>query len=427
MEKELPKQLEKYFDKLWPIPRSIMGPGFRDSLDILEEVMPMSRLNFKTGKKILDWTVPKEWCPKEAYIIDPNGRKLADFKENNVHLVVYSTPFKGEVSLSELKEHLYTLPEQPEAIPYITSYYKERWGFCLSHNEYKALKEGTYKVLVDTKLVSGKLVIGETYIKGRSKKEVLFSSYLCHPSLANNELSGPLVLTHLYKEIAKIKNRKFSYRFVLVPETIGSIAVLSQRGEDFKKNLVAGYVITCVGDKGPLMYKRSRRGNSLADSLAEQFMTKENNKNIIDFDPAIGSDERQYCSPGFNLPIGSLMRTTYTKYPEYHTSLDNKSMMDFLNMARTVEAYLSIVKSLEGGEYYVNKLPYGEPQLGKRGLFRTLSDKIRQEDELAMWWLLNYCDGTHDLSAIAELAKLSKEVLDRVAGKLTDAKILERI
>jgi len=405
-----------------------MGPGFRESLDILEEVMPVKRLTFKTGEKILDWTVPKEWQPKDAYIIGPDGKKFADFKENNVHLVSYSVPFNGTLTLSELKKHLHTLAKQPKAIPYVTSYYREYWGFCLSYNDFKKLKEGDYKVVVDTKLVGGKLVVGEAFLKGRSEKEVLFSSYLCHPSLANNELSGPLVLSFLYSEIAKLKNRKFSYRFVILPETVGSIAFLSKRGEHLKNNLIAGYIITCVGDKGRLTYKRSRRGNTLADRLAVEVMESQRNANIIDFDPAIGSDERQYCSPGFDLPVGSLMRTTYTKYPEYHTSLDNKSMMDFDNMARTVEAYVGIVKALEGGEYYVNKLPYGEPQLGKRGLFRTLSDKkIQAEDDLAMWWLLNYCDGEHDLTSITVLSKLSEKVLNRVAKKLADVKILERI
>jgi len=424
MIKPLYKRIENYFDRLWPIPRSITGPGYEKSLEILSEVVPFERIEFCTGDKVLDWTIPNEWHPRKAYIIDPNGEKIADFSKNNLHLVGYSTPYKGILPLSELKKKINTLPDQPTAIPYITSYYSKAWGFCMSFEEYNELPEGDYEVLIDTELKKGKLTVGEAVLEGSSNKEILISSYLCHPSMANNELSGPLVLSFLYEAIASLNFRKYTYRFVIVPETIGSIAYLSIRGNDLKKNLLAGYQITCIGDNGQLTYKKSRDGNTLADRSAMQVMHEINNKNIIPFNPAFGSDERQYCSPGFNLPVGSLMRTMYTKYPEYHTSLDNKDLMDFKGMEETVGILASIIENIEVNSVWRNKYPYGEPQLGKRNLFRSLSDKTRDEDEMAMWWLLNYSDGSNDLLSIANLSGHSMETLARVAAKLNEAGIL---
>ncbi len=424
MIKSLYKRLENYFDRLWPIPRSITGPGYEKSLEILSEVVPFERIEFRTGDKVLDWTIPNEWHPRKAYIIDPNGKKIADFSKNNLHLVGYSTPYKGILPLSELKKKINTLSDQPTAIPYITSYYSKAWGFCMSFEEYNELPEGDYEVVIDTELKKGKLTVGEAVLEGSSNKEILISSYLCHPSMANNELSGPLVLSFLYEAIASLNFRKYTYRFVIVPETIGSIAYLSKRGNDFKKNLLAGYQITCIGDNGQLTYKKSRDGNTLADRSAMQVMHEINNKNIIPFNPAFGSDERQYCSPGFNLPVGSLMRTMYTKYPEYHTSLDNKDLMDFKGMEETVGILASIIENIEVNSVWKNKYPYGEPQLGKRNLFRSLSDKTRDEDEMAMWWLLNYSDGSNDLLSIANLSGHSMKTLARVATKLNEAGIL---
>jgi len=427
MNKILPKQLEKYFDRLWPIPRSIMGPGFRDSLKILSEVVPFRKYKWKTNEKILDWTVPKEWRPKDAFFTDPSGKKRAEFKKNNLHLVNYSVPFSGIISLSELKKHLHSIPKQEEAVPYITSYYRPYWGFCISEKDKKNLPQGNYKVKVDTTLVSGELIIGEAVLKGASKKEILFSSYLCHPSLANNELSGPLVLSFLYKKLQNIKKRKFTYRFVIVPETIGAVAFLKLRGEQLKENMIGGYQITCVGDGGPFTYKRSRRGDTLSDRAALKFMAGKRNGKILPFNPAIGSDERQYCSPGYNLPMGSLMRTPYASYEEYHTSLDNKSFIDFKKMAETIDAYSCIVKSIEDGEYWINLCPNGEPQLGPRGLFRSLSQKKRDSEELAMWWLLNYSDGSYDLDYISKLANIDVSLLRSVANKIKSRGFFEEI
>ena len=253
--KALSKRIENYFDRLWPIPRSITGPGFIKSLDLLSEIVPFKRIEFHTGDKVLDWVIPKEWVPHRAYLIDPNGKKRADFSKNNLHLVGYSAPFKGILSLTDLKKYINTLPDQPNAIPYITSYYNETWGFCMSFEEYNNLPEGDYEVVIDTELKKGKLTIGEVVLEGTSDKEILISSYLCHPSMANNELSGPLVLSFLCEAITNLSSRKYTYRFIIVPETIGSIAYLSLRGDDLKKKLIAGYQISCIGDNGPFTYK----------------------------------------------------------------------------------------------------------------------------------------------------------------------------
>lgn len=416
---EIAAEIEEYFDKLWPLNRSITGIDFRKSLEILDELIPTNKIAFKTGEKVLDWTIPSEWNVKDAYILTPNGEKMADFKKNNLHLMGYSIPVNEKMNLRDLKTHLYTLPDQPEAIPYVTSYYKRQWGFCISHVDFEKLEEGEYTVFIDSELSEGLLIDGDVLIKGKSEKEIFFSTYLCHPSMANNELSGPLVLSFLYRELKKQQqNLNYSYRFVILPETIGAVAYLSKYGNLMKQRTIAGYQITCIGDKGEFTYKKSRQSNSLADRAAEQFMKENNQKKIIDFNPAIGSDERQWCSPGFNLPVGSLMRTMYSVYPEYHTSLDNKSLMDFSGMEKAVEAYLDIINNIEHNYFYISNAPFGEPQLGPRGLFRAISDKGRQEDELAMWWLLNYADGEHDLLTIANLSGFKMSTLIRVGSKI---------
>ncbi len=369
---KLQKRLERYFDRLWPICRSVAGPGFRKSLDILSEIVPFRRLRFASGRKVLDWTVPPEWSAKEAYFIGPNGKRYADFSKNNLHLLNFSTPFKGRLRLEELKKHLYTLPAQPKAIPYLTSYYKRRWGFCLAHEEYARLPKGVYDVVVDTRIRKGHLEVGETVLRGRTQEEVLFSSYLCHPSLANNELSGPLALAFLYEKVAAMPRRRFTYRFAVMPETIGAISYLSKRGEHLKEHLVAGYTMTCLADPGNFHYKRSRRGSTLADRAALAVLKHLGRHTVLDFDPSAGSDERQYCSPGYDLPVGSLMRTPYGRYPEYHTSLDNKSFIDFSSLRASVEAYVAIVKKIESTALLKNTVMRGEPQLGRRGLYPSL-------------------------------------------------------
>lgn len=420
------KSLEVFFDRLWPICRSITGPGYRESLNILSEVMPMRRLRFPTGKKVLDWTVPREWVAHGAYFIDSRGKKHADFRENNLHLVNYSAPFRGTLDLSELKKHLYSLPEKPKAIPYVTSYYAERWGFCLSHEELRALPEGPCRIVIDTEFKKGRVEIGEAVLPGKSSDEILFSSYLCHPSMANNELSGPLVLAFLYRKIASLKSRRFTYRFSVMPETIGAICYLSVRGEALKKRLAAGYQITCVGDAGNFTYKKSRRGDTLADRAALAVLTGLGRPYKVEpFTPAMGSDERQYCSPGFDLPVGSLMRTMYAHYPEYHTSLDNKDFISFEALEDSIDAYFKIVQRLETGRIFKNTVSRGEPQLGRRGLYPTLGTQSERTGEVAaMMWLLNLADGSRDLSGIAEDSGQPLKTLTPLAEKLRTAGLL---
>ena len=406
------KELEQYFDRLWPICRSITGNGVRESLSILSEIAPMTTHEVATGTRVLDWTVPKEWNIKEAYIITPEGKKIADMSLNNLHVVSYSTPIQAALSWEELAPHLHTLPSMPDAIPYITSYYKEQWGFCLTHHEWEALpREGTYQVVIQSTLENGSLTYGEAILPGESEKEILFSTYVCHPSMANNELSGPLAQAFLYRAIAAMPHRKYTYRFVFIPETIGAIACLAEHGNSWKTNLLAGYVLTCVGDDGQFHYKRSRRGNALVDQITEHILKHYAPYALIqDFIPN-GSDERQYCSPGFNLPVGSLMRTPYYQYPYYHTSLDNKEFISFDALAGTVHMYAKLVEALELNGHYFNTEPYGEPQLGKRNLYpQTISAEYKRDYLDTMLYLINFSDGVHTLLDIAE--KRGKPIFD---------------
>lgn len=423
------KSMEDYFDRLWPICRSLTGDGVRKTLDIIEEIVSMERFSVKSGSKVLDWIVPKEWNIRDAFIITPDGRKIAQFKVNNLHVVNYSVPVRKSLTWQELAPCLHTLPEQPNAIPYVTSYYSESWGFCLSYKEYMSLpREGVYEVLIDSSLENGELIYGEAILPGSSDDEVLFSTYICHPSMANNELSGPLVQAFLYREIAKIPNRRFTYRFVFLPETIGAICYLSRHGNRFKKSLCAGYVLTCCGDRGDLHYKKSRIGDSLADRAMEHVLKYwASPRHVIEEFSVGGSDERQYCSPGFNLPVGSLMRTPYQRYPEYHTSLDNKSFISFESMREVVACYFEAVRIIELNDFYLNTVQYGEPQLGKRGLYPSVnSPKQRHIETHRMMHLLAYADGEYDILEIAEKRNEYALHYEGHLSKLRAAKLLRR-
>ncbi len=415
------KEIESYFDRLWPICRSITGNGLRASLKIVQELVPLELTEVPTGTQLFDWTVPKEWNIRQAYIIDPSGKKICDFEVNNLHVVNYSVPVNTKVSYGELLPHLHYVPELPSAIPYITSYYKETWGFCLSYNDFlKLSKEGEYTVLIDSTLQPGGLTYGEAVLKGETDREILFSTYLCHPSMANNELSGPLVQAFLYKKIASLPARKYTYRFLFAPETIGVIAYLHKNGEHLKKKLEAGYVLTCCGDDGAFVYKRSKRIHSLADRVAEHVLKfQENPYEIIPFSVG-GSDERQYCSPGFNLPVGSLTRSMYQRYKEYHTSLDNKEFISFAAIEKTIDTYFEFVKTLELNDVYINTIPYCEPQLGKRGLYPSSVNPVESREAVHnRMHLLTYADGSHDLIDVADLRNrpvtvFSKDVQDLI-------------
>lgn len=419
--------IEKYFDRLWFINRSLTGDGNRDTLKILSEIADIKISEIPSGTKCFDWNVPPEWNVKEAWVKDSSGKKIIDFKENNLHLLSYSEKFSGKLTLSELKKNLYSIPEQPDVIPYLTSYYKSRWGFCLTDHQLQSLKEEAYEVFIDSELnPEGSMTVGEAILKGDTDEEVLLSTYICHPSMANNELSGPLVTAFIYKELKKKKNRRYTYRMLFLPETIGSIWFLSMNGEKLKEKLAAGYVVTCIGDKGDFTYKRSRQGNSLADRAAELVLLQ-TEKNYIteEFFPT-GSDERQYCSPGFNLPVGSLMRTRYGKYKEYHTSADNKEFISFEALEKSVKKYLEIIDVIENNFTYVNRLPYCEPQLGKRDLYPTLgSQKDTAEFVNAIMWILNLSDGTNDLIGISKRSKLPFKLLSEASQKLKDKELIE--
>lgn len=420
-------QIEILFDKLWPINRSLTGDGVRKSLDLMKSIIDLNLYEEPSGAKVFDWTIPKEWNVQDAYILAPDGRKIADFKDNNLHLLGYSIPVRKTLSFEELKPHLYSLPDQPDVIPYITSYYNERWGFCLKHNTLESLPTtGHYEVVIDSQLENGHLTYADAVLKGKEKKEIIFSSYTCHPSLASNELSGPLVLSFLYNKVKSLKSRRYTYRFILTPETIGTITYLSKHYQQLKEDVIAGYVITCVGDDAPFTYKMSRDKKAYTNKMTEHILSHyaKDNHSIVPFTP-IGSDERQYCSPGINLPVGSLMRTMYGKYEEYHTSLDNKDFVSFEAMEDTVDMYFKLVKAYELDGTYENLSPFCEPQLGKRGLYPSIGNKEQKGDLLKkILYILNYSDGHHTLLEIANLLECSILDLTEAVKQLSEKKLL---
>lgn len=404
--------IEQLFDELWPICRSITGEGLRESFNILQNIIPLNLHEVPSGSQVFDWTVPDEWNINEAFIITPEGEKIADFEVNNLHVVNYSTPVDKELTFEELDSHLHYKKELPQAIPYITSYYKKRWGFCLKYDTYKGLpRDGMYRVKIDSSLKKGSLTYGDLLLPGELEDEILFSSYLCHPSMANNELSGPITLAFLYQELKKIKNRKYSIRFVIAPETIGAICYLNNNKADLLNKIKAGFVLTCCGDDGSITYKKTRREESLTDRVTEHVLENSNQDfNTLSFDP-LGSDERQYSSPGFNLPVGVMMRTPFSEYPQYHTSLDDKSLMNFDKMVELIKVLCDVIKSFDLNASYVNQIKYGEPFLGKRNLFEDLSTKLSHSDLIKLRLrLLNFLDGERDLLSICD--KYGYSILD---------------
>jgi len=404
-------ELEALFDELWPICRSITGDGLRASFKLLEKIIPYEIREIPTGVEVFDWKIPNEWNIRDAYIKDESGQKIVDFKLNNLHVVNYSEPVRKTLSLTELQAHLHSLPEIPDAIPYVTSYYKSTWGFCISHNQRMLLKDEMYEVIIDSTLEPGNLTYGHKMIPSTtgSREEFLISTYLCHPSMANNELSGPIVTSYLYNLINQIPERHFNYRFVCVPETIGAIAFLSQSGDLLRERCRGGLVVTCCGDVNAVTYKRTKRGNAQIDKVAENVITYSDLKNKIikDFFPT-GSDERQYCSPGFDLPVGSITRSMYADYREYHTSLDNKDFISFEAFRESIALYLKVLISFENNLKYKNLSPYCEPMLGKRGLYSNFgASKKSHLRQKAYLNILSYSDGTVDLVDIANKMQLS--------------------
>ncbi|GAF75559.1 unnamed protein product, partial [marine sediment metagenome] len=349
--------------------------------------------------------------------------------QNNLHVVSYSIPVNKEVSYEELCEHIHTDDQSPDAIPYITSYYKETWGFCLARNTFDSLpRRGTYKVFIDSTLEDGSMTYGDLVLPGDTEQEILLSTYICHPSMANNELSGPLVTAFLYRAIAAIPKRRYSYRFVFGPETIGAIAYLATHGESMLQRVLGGYVVHCIGNDAPFTYKRSRQGNSMTDRITEYVFERRGYSpdQIIEFFPG-GSDERQYCSPGFDLPIGSVMRSMYRTYPEYHTSLDDKSFISFAAMAKSVELYLELVGVFEANRRFKNRNPYCEPQLGSRGLYSIVGAIEKPLHVKAILWVLNQADGSNDLLQISERSGIDFDVISEASRRLEEKELLEAL
>jgi len=420
---ELGREMHALMRRLYPICRSITGEGVRSSLAILQEIAPIEVREVASGSQVFDWKVPKEWNPRAAYIRAPDGSLLGDFRESNLHLVSYSVPVHRTMPLAELREHLHSLPEHPDWIPYRTSYYRETWGFCLPHRVVQALAPGDYEVMVDVSLADGSLTFGELALAGESEDEVLISTHVCHPSLCNDNLSGMLVVAHLARLLAAAP-RRYTYRFLFLPGTIGSITWLAlheERAEKIRHGLVAAN----LGDGGPFTYKRSRHGDREIDRAAEHVLAASGAPyEIQDFVP-FGYDERQYCSPGFDLAVGSLTRTPWGRYPEYHTSADDLDFVKPRFLTESLGRYLEVIEVLEGNRRYLNLNPKCEPQLGRRGLYRTLGgDDKGRERELAMLWVLNLSDGEHDLLDIARRSSLSFPMIRAAADALEQARLL---
>jgi len=429
-------EMHSLMTELYPICRSITGNGVRETLRVIKKSVPMEIHEVPTGTKVFDWTVPKEWNINDAYIVCPNGKKIAEFKKSNIHVLNYSIPMRKKMKFSELMEHLFTLPQHPDWIPYLTSYYKDNWGFCISHREYeKLVKEDNganadYEVVIDSELKDGSLTYGELYIRGENEDEILISTYLCHPSLCNDNLSGVVLAVELAKQIIALGGKhKFSYRIIFIPETIGAITWLSLN-EGRIKNIKHGLVATCCGDSGKMTYKKSRKGDATIDKAVEKILVDSGEPHeIVDFFPS-GSDERQFCSPAFDMPVGSLMRTMYGKFPEYHTSADNLDFVKPEALANTFACYLRTLNILENNVTYINQNPKCEPQLGRRGLYRMIGgqkdggnkDAI---DELAVFWVLNQSDGSNSLLDIACKSGIKFEQIRLAADALRDAGLLK--
>ncbi len=417
------QEMYRFIERAYPICRSITGDGVRETLAMAAEIAPLEVHEVATGTPVLDWSVPKEWNVREAWIKDPRGDKVLDFRDHNLHLLSYSVPVHRRMPLSELREHLFTLPDQPDLIPYRTSYYRESWGFCLRHRQLTELADGEYEVLIDATLEDGSLTYGECFLPGTSDLEVLLSCHICHPSLCNDNLSALAVSLQLARRLSKIP-RRLSYRFVYIPGTIGALTWLA-RNPDAADRVTHGLVMANLGDPGKFHYKRSRRGDAVIDRAVVQVLASSGDEyEVEDFVP-FGYDERQYCSPGFNLPVGSLTRTPWGRYPEYHTSADDLDLVTPEALVGSLATYLRVFAVLEADRRFLNLNPKGEPQLGRRGLYRSIGGgDDGREKELALLWVLNQSDGTHSLLDIAERSGMSFDAIRTACGALVEAELL---
>ncbi len=407
LKKTFADDIFKFAKKYFPYHRSITGEGVRLSLKLIKQIIPKIKIkSFKSGKKIFDWKVPLEWKIKEAYIVTPTKKKICDIKKNNLHLVSYSIPINKYFDLEELKKHLFFLPKLPNAIPYVTSYYKKFWGFCIKYSQFKKLRQGKYRVYINSKFTRGVMNYGELLIKGSLKKEILLSTYICHPSMANNETSGPTVQTFIAKWLLE-KKRKFSYRIVFVPETIGSIAYINKNLKLLKKNVHAGFIINCLGDEKNYSYLPSRKGNTISDKVALHILNNFH-KNFRKYEwKDRASDERQYCSPGVDLPIATIMKTRYGDYKEYHTSLDNfKNVVSKKGLCDGFEVMKKTILALENN-FFPKSVYICEPFLSKRQLYPTSLVGNPEKHLFYLNEILTWSDGEHSLIDIANKLNVS--------------------
>jgi aminopeptidase-like protein len=409
---------------LYPICRSITGNGVRQTLQRLQHFIPINVNEITSGTRVFDWTVPPEWNIRDAYVKNSRGERIIDFRKSNLHVVSYSVPVHEKMSLEGLKSHLFTLPDRPDWIPYRTSYYKKNWGFCISHNQFLGLADDEYEVFIDSSLENGHLTYGELLVPGETKEEILVSTHVCHPSLANDNLSGIALACFLAQHVSQL-SRRYSYRFLFTPGTIGAITWLCLN-QSKVSHIKHGLVLAGVGDRGPLSYKKSRQNDAEIDRVCAHVLHRCGlNSQILEFSP-YGYDERQYCSPGFNLPVGRLSRTPYGTFPQYHTSADDLSFVAPKALTESFRACLSIFSILERNRAYLNTNPRCEPQLGERGLYRTIGGSSDDNTkELAMLWVLNLSDGEHSLLDIAERARADFDSVAEAAAVLNQHGLLK--
>jgi aminopeptidase-like protein len=407
-------------ERLFPLPRSLSGDGVRRTLEVVGERAPLQIVEVPTGTRVLDWTVPSEWNIRAGWIAAPDGTRVVDFDDNSLHVLGYSTPVDAILPLAELREHVFTDPDRPDVVPYRTSYYAERWGFCMSHRTLESLPDGDYHAFIDATLTDGSITYGECVVPGSGDADVLLSTYVCHPQLANDNLSGVVVLATLAEHLRPMSLRH-TYRFLFAPATIGPIAWLAAN-EARLGRIAHGLVVSCVGDPGPFTYKRSRRGDAEIDRAAEHVLaTSAEPHSVRDWIPW-GGDERQYCSPGFDLPVGVLSRTPADEFPEYHSSADDLDFVRSEALARSFRMYLDVIDVLERNATYENLNPRGEPQLGRRGLYRSVGGGTSRE--LALLWVLNLSDGSTSLLDIARRADLPFATIRAAADALLEHDLL---
>ena len=411
--------MHQFIANMYPICRSITGDGVRRTIDLIRQHIPLTTCEVPSGLQVFDWTVPPEWNIRDAYIRNSAGERVVDFRNSNLHVVGYSSPIHAKMSLAELKPHLFSDPKRPEWVPYRTSYYNSTWGFCLAHNQLLALPEESYEVCIDSSLAPGHLTYGDLRLPGRTSDEVLISCHLCHPSLCNDNLSGIAVAVALAQHLGSV-DRRYTYRFIFVPGTIGSIVWLALNQARVER-IKHGFVLTCAGDPGPVTYKKSRRGNTEIDR-AWSYVLKQSGHpfEIQEFSP-FGYDERQYCSPGFNLPIGSFMRTPYGKFAEYHSSADNLDFVRPAALRDSLTKAIATVDVIENNSYYLNQKPFCEPKLGNYGLYGAIGGVSVGDYQMALLWVLNMSDGENSLLDIAERANLPWGTMKQAAAALSEA------